>query len=77
MRLNLLQQLTGENFHKTHNLRFVSYDFAAKYKNAITLVVIGLFETAYERIFLGEEDKIKLHLLQHLTGITGASSVKL
>ena len=43
MRLNLLQHLTGENFHKTHNLRFVSYDFAAKYKNAITLVVIGLF----------------------------------
>ena len=43
MRLNLLQHLTGENFHKTHNLRFVSYDFAAKYKNAITLAVIGLF----------------------------------
>ena len=43
MRLNLLQHLTGENFHKTYNLRFVSYDFAAKYKNAITLVVIGLF----------------------------------
>ena len=29
MRLNLLQHLTGENFHKTHYLRFC-YDFAAK-----------------------------------------------
>ena len=28
--LNLLQHLTGKSFHKTHNLRFVCYDFAAK-----------------------------------------------
>ena len=40
---NLLQHLTGENFHETHNLRFVCYDFAAKYQNAITLAVMGLF----------------------------------
>ena len=40
---NLLQHLTGENFHKTHNLRFVCSDFAAKYQNAITLDVMGLF----------------------------------
>ena len=30
MRLNLLQHLRGENFHKTHDLRSVCYDFAAK-----------------------------------------------
>ena len=42
MRLNLLQHLTGEKFHKTHNLRFVCYDFATKNQNAITLAVMGL-----------------------------------
>ena len=42
MSLNLLQHLTGDNFQKTHNLRFVCYDFAAKDQNAITLAVMGL-----------------------------------
>ena len=42
MRPNLLQHLTGENFHETHNLRFVCPDFTAKYQNAITLAVMGL-----------------------------------
>ena len=43
MRPNLLHHLTGENFHETHSLRFVCSDFAAKYQNAITLAVMGLF----------------------------------
>ena len=30
IRLDLLQHLTGENFRKTHNLRFVCNDFTAK-----------------------------------------------
>ena len=30
IRLNLLQHLTGENFHKTRNLRFVCYDLPLK-----------------------------------------------
>ena len=40
---NLLVHLAGENFHETHNLRFVCSDFAAKYQNAITLAVMGRF----------------------------------
>ena len=86
MRLNLLQHLTGENFHKTHNF-YVLFVMISPLK--LKRDNFGCYGTLWtiDRKFIGEEEKkdkglriderrtarkIRLNLLQHLTG---ASSV--